>query len=108
MGRDPGHWGESEQFKPELFNGIDVDCKGVNFKFIPIGAGRRICPITFGIANVELPLARLLYHFNWKLPNVVNLEELDMTDTFDRTMRRRDDLYLVPTLCNYLYVKKDD
>ncbi|KAL5737393.1 hypothetical protein ACOSP7_030154 [Xanthoceras sorbifolium] len=57
----------------------------------------RICPgIPFGVANVELPLAMLLYHFDWKLPNKSKHEDLNMTETFGVTVRREEDLYAIP------------
>ncbi|PQQ17256.1 hypothetical protein Pyn_13806 [Prunus yedoensis var. nudiflora] len=98
IGRDFKYWTEAETFWPERFLDSSVDFRGTNFEFIPFGAGRRICPgITFGIPNIELPLAQLLYHFDWKLPNGMKQEGLDMTETFGVTVRKKEELHLIPT-----------
>lgn len=97
IGRNPKYWGETESFKPERFLNSSIDFRGTDFEFIPFGAGRRICPgITFAIPNIELPLAQLLYHFDWKLPNKMKNEELDMTESNGITLRRQNDLCLIP------------
>ncbi|XP_020239682.1 cytochrome P450 71D9 [Cajanus cajan] len=97
IARDQNVWTEAERFYPERFIESSVDYKGNNFKFIPFGAGRRMCPgLTFGLSNVEYTLAMLMYHFNWKLPNGVKNEDLDMTEIFGITVTRKDDLYLIP------------
>ncbi|KAK4275329.1 hypothetical protein QN277_018431 [Acacia crassicarpa] len=69
IGRDPSYWERAEEFWPERFLECEIDYKGFNFELIPFGAGRRICPgIYLAMANVELPLANLLFHFDWQLP----------------------------------------
>ncbi|KAK3013692.1 hypothetical protein RJ639_008602 [Escallonia herrerae] len=98
IGRDPEYWSDAECFEPGRHDGSSVNYRRSNFQFIPFGAGRRICQgMALTIVNIELPLARLLYHFDWKLANGVQLEELDMTEAFGVTVRRKNDLQLIAT-----------
>jgi cytochrome P450 len=98
IGRDSRFWIKGEKFVPERFINSSVDYKGVDFEFIPFGAGRRICPgMAFGIANLEISLANLLYHFDWKMLNGDKADQLEMTESFGLTVRRKHDLWLVPT-----------
>ncbi|KAF4346761.1 hypothetical protein G4B88_003634 [Cannabis sativa] len=98
IGRDPKYWIELESFMPERFVDSSIDFKGNNFEYIPFGAGRRICPgISFALINVEFPLAFLLYHFDWNLPNGMKNEHLDMTEKFGITICRKKDLYVIPS-----------
>lgn len=97
IGRDPRYWTKAEQFYPERFIDSSVDFKGTNFEFIPFDAGRRMYPrISFALADIELPLAALPFHFDWKLPSRTTHENLDMTESFGLTMRRKEDLYEIP------------
>ncbi|KAB1228271.1 Cytochrome P450 71D8 [Morella rubra] len=90
LARDPNYWVDANCFHPERFLGSSVDLKGNNFEFLAFGAGRRICPgITYALANIELTLCRLLYHFNWKLPNGIKPEELDMEVSPGLTYRKK-------------------
>jgi len=99
IGMDPNYWNEPKKFYPERFTDSSVDYKGVDFQFIPFGAGRRMCPgITFGIANVEILLANLLFHFDWKMVDGNKAEELDMSELFGLSVRRKHDLCLIPIM----------
>ncbi|XP_004249520.2 premnaspirodiene oxygenase-like [Solanum lycopersicum] len=98
MGRDPKYWEDAESFIPERFARSSVDFLGNNFEYLPFGAGRRMCPgITFGLFNVYLPLAKLLYHFDWKLPDGQKPEDVDMTELSAITAARKSELYLIAT-----------
>ncbi|KAJ3693848.1 hypothetical protein LUZ60_009328 [Juncus effusus] len=99
LGRDPNYWTDAEAFKPERYKEHAVDYKGTEIEYIPFGAGRRQCPGTsFGIANVELALANLLYHFDWELPKGVKPDKVDMSELFGVTIRRKNHLWLRPVL----------
>ncbi|KAJ4725243.1 Cytochrome P450 [Melia azedarach] len=98
IGRDPNNWKDAETFYPERFLDSPIDFRGTDFEYIPFGAGRRMCPgITFALPNVEYPLAQLLYHFDWNLPNGMKFEDLDMTEHFGSAVSRKEDLLLIPT-----------
>lgn len=99
IGRDPESWINADTFQPERFLGSSIiDFKGIDFEYIPFGAGRRICPgLPFGAATLEIALTQLLYNFDWKIPNGMKPEELDMTEADGATSRRRNDLYVIAT-----------
>ncbi|KAJ3696924.1 hypothetical protein LUZ61_000629 [Rhynchospora tenuis] len=95
IGRDPKYWKDPEQFRPERFINSNIDFKGTDFQFLPFGFGRRVCPgISFGLANVELALASLLYHFDWKIPNDITPEEFDVSEAFGVSVKMKAPLCL--------------
>uniref|UniRef100_A0A453LWY3 Uncharacterized protein n=1 Tax=Aegilops tauschii subsp. strangulata TaxID=200361 RepID=A0A453LWY3_AEGTS len=99
IGRDEKSWTDASEFKPERFEVQKVDYGGTNFRFLPGGAGRRMCPgMMFGVSNMEIALASLLYHFDWRLPDGASPEKLDMTEAYGITARRKTNLLLEATV----------
>ncbi|TKW03002.1 hypothetical protein SEVIR_7G042500v4 [Setaria viridis] len=99
IARSPAYWQDPEEFKPERFDNSDVDYIGSQLEFIPFGSGRRMRPgNTFGIAALEFIVARLLYYFDWSLPNGMRPDQLDMDMVVGSTMRRKNHLHLVASM----------
>ncbi|KAK9073537.1 hypothetical protein SSX86_007861 [Deinandra increscens subsp. villosa] len=98
IGRDPSRWEEPEKFSPERFLNNSIDYKGLDFEFIPFGAGRRGCPaIQFAIVINELALANLVYKYDLALPKEVRGEEIDMSEITGLTLHRKSPLLVVAT-----------
>ena len=68
IGRLSACWDNPDEFIPERFmdDGNDVDVKGKDFRYMPFGSGRRMCPwIHAAVATLEIMLANLMYRFDW-------------------------------------------
>ncbi|XP_065854366.1 cytochrome P450 726A27-like [Euphorbia lathyris] len=97
IGRDPIVWTKPEKFYPERFEDSQIDYRGANMELIPFGAGKRMCPgITLGITYMELLLANLFFHFDWKLADGITPANLDMTEILHGTLKRKEDLNMIP------------
>ncbi|KAK6148262.1 hypothetical protein DH2020_019174 [Rehmannia glutinosa] len=98
INRDPNCWDEPEKFMAERFLNSSVDYKGIDFQFIPFGAGRRICPgLGFAAATIEHTLANLIHKFDWALPDGAKGEDLDATEQPGFTIGKKEPLLVVPT-----------
>ncbi|XP_050276491.1 cytochrome P450 71B9-like [Quercus robur] len=99
IGRDPKYWENPEEFIPERFMDNSIDYKGQNFELLTFGSGRRGCPgIYMATTIVELALANLLYCFNWKLPDGIKEEDINMEEKagLSLTTNKKTALNLVP------------
>ncbi|XP_060185335.1 cytochrome P450 71AU50-like [Lycium barbarum] len=98
IGRDPEVWSEPEKFVPERFVGSNIDLRGRDFQLLPFGSGRRSCPgLQLGLTIVQLVLAQLVHCFDWKLPNDMMSNDIDMTEKFGLVTARAQHLMAIPT-----------
>ncbi|KAL8041866.1 hypothetical protein ABFX02_09G012000 [Erythranthe guttata] len=85
-----------ERFWPDRFLNRQVDFRGQHFELLPFGAGRRGCPgINFSMPLVKLALANLLFCFDWKLPEGMSTEDVDVEEAVGITMHKKIPLLLV-------------
>lgn len=106
VARDPEVWKNPTEFRPERFLEEDVDLKGTDFRLLPFGAGRRVCPgAQLGINLVTSMLGHLLHHFWWTPPEGVKPEEMDMAENPGMVTYMRSPLQAVakPRLPAHLY-----
>lgn len=78
--RDPDVWDEPTRFKPERFEGREVETQ----KLMPFGMGRRTCPgAGLGQRMVGLGLGSFIQCFEWER---VGLGEIDFAEGVGLTM----------------------
>ncbi|KAM7476814.1 hypothetical protein LguiB_024057 [Lonicera macranthoides] len=106
VARDPAVWKNASEFRPERFLEEDVDMKGHDFRLLPFGAGRRVCPgAQLGINLATSMLGHLLHHFSWAPPNGLKPEEIDMSENPGLVTYMRTPVQAVPNprLPGHLY-----
>ena len=97
--RDAKYWEDPEEFRPDRFENSSLDYKGTDYEFLPFGSGRRMCPGgNLGLANMELALASLLYHFDWKLPRGVEPKNVDVCEAPGLVAKKNTGLLLHPVV----------
>ncbi|KAJ6326852.1 hypothetical protein OIU78_013860 [Salix suchowensis] len=97
MGRDPSMWEDPNSFVPERFLESNIDARGRDMELIPFGTGRRICPgLPLAMRMLHLMLGSLILSFDWKLPDGVTPENLDMDDKFGLTLQKAQPLRAIP------------
>ncbi|PQQ13507.1 cytochrome P450 98A2 [Prunus yedoensis var. nudiflora] len=106
VARDPAVWKDPHEFRPERFLEEDVDMKGHDFRLLPFGAGRRVCPgAQLSVNLVASMLGHLLHHFSWALAEGVNSKEVEMSENPGIVTYMTTPLQAVPTtrLPSHLY-----
>ncbi|KAL2898053.1 Cytochrome P450 98A2 [Bienertia sinuspersici] len=106
IARDPTAWKSPLEFRPERFMEEDVDMKGHDFRLLPFGAGRRVCPgAQFGLNLVTSMLGHLLHHFNWTPADGLMAEDIDMGEKMGLLAQMQTPLHTIVTtrLPNCLY-----
>ncbi|XP_052165828.1 cytochrome P450 76M5-like [Oryza glaberrima] len=100
--RDPMAWERPDEFMPERFlQRAEVDFRGKDFEFMPFGAGRRLCPgLPMAERVVPFILASLLHAFEWRLPDGMSAEELDVSEKFTTANVLTVPLKAVPILAS--------
>ncbi|KAG2626647.1 hypothetical protein PVAP13_3KG235800 [Panicum virgatum] len=82
VARDPKVWSNPLEYRPERFLEESIDIKGSDFRVLPFGAGRRVCPgAQLGINLVTSMIGHLLHHFEWSLPSGTRPEDVNMMES---------------------------
>ncbi|KAM0027690.1 putative 3,9-dihydroxypterocarpan 6A-monooxygenase [Helianthus debilis subsp. tardiflorus] len=97
LGRDPNHWENPLEFRPERFEQNNVDVRGQHFHIIPFGSGRRICPGTsLSLQMIQTTLGSMIQCFDWKAGEDGNLTSVDMEEGPRITLPRANPLVCIP------------
>jgi cytochrome P450 len=74
MHRNPAHFAEPEQFKPDRFS-PENEAKIPKYVYLPFGAGPRVCiGNSFALMEAQVVLATLLQHYTFSLAADANVQ----------------------------------
>jgi len=105
IGRDPAAWPDRpEAFVPERFlagrrGGAAgaLHFRGPDFAYRPFGEGRRMCPgLDFAARFVPLVLASMVHRIEWRLPEGMAPEDVDLSDHCTLVLKLAKPLVAVP------------
>ncbi|KAL7583529.1 hypothetical protein Lser_V15G42502 [Lactuca serriola] len=99
LGRDPNHWENPLEFKPERFQESQLDVRGQHFQMLPFGRGRRMCPgISIALSLIQATLGAMIQCFEWKAGKHGNLITVDMEEGHGLSLARANPLVCVPII----------
>ncbi|KAI3806501.1 hypothetical protein L1987_22408 [Smallanthus sonchifolius] len=97
LGRDPNHWENPLEFRPERFEQQNLDVRGQHFHMLPFGSGRRMCPGTsLALQVIQTTLGAMIQCFDWKAGEDGNLTCVDMEEGLGITLPRANPLVCIP------------
>ncbi|XP_057783571.1 cytochrome P450 93A3-like [Salvia miltiorrhiza] len=98
INRDPNHWEDALEFKPERFlskDNANLDVRGQHYHFLPFGTGRRGCPgTTLALQVVQTTLAALIQCFEFEVEG--GKRSVDMEEGAGITLPRAHPLKCIP------------
>ncbi|GLJ21174.1 hypothetical protein SUGI_0387610 [Cryptomeria japonica] len=106
IARDPKAWEKPLEFDPDRFVDNPVHLDGRDFRIIPFGAGRRMCPgYKLGLRMIHFAVASFVHAFDWSLPSGQEAQDLDMSEKYELTIHRKVplELFATPRLPTSLY-----
>uniref|UniRef100_I1P1G9 Cytochrome P450 n=1 Tax=Oryza glaberrima TaxID=4538 RepID=I1P1G9_ORYGL len=99
--RDAAARERPDEFVPERFMETTIDFRGKEYEYLPLGSGRRLCPgLPLAERVVPFVLASLLRAFEWRLPDGVSADELDVSERFNTANVLAVPLKVVPLPVN--------
>ncbi|KAI3893409.1 hypothetical protein MKX03_008997 [Papaver bracteatum] len=108
--RHPQVWSDPEEFRPGRFltgEHLNTGIGPQDFKLMPFGSGRRICPASsFSLQIVHLTLARLVHGFKFR---TLSDAPIDMTESsgLNNVKGTPLEVLITPTLSSNLYHHSD-
>ncbi|KAH6812461.1 hypothetical protein C2S51_026223 [Perilla frutescens var. frutescens] len=110
IGRDPNHWENALEFRPERFLSGDgsgrgqLDVRGQHYHLLPFGTGRRVCPgSSLALHIVQTTLAALIQCFEFKIEG--GKDKVDMEEGQGLTMPRANPIMCFPLPRNLSFLK---